>query len=128
MPLYRCTVAEGLTSLEQRALIAKEITRIHCDVTGAPPMFVHAFFAEGTEGRLPAGKQAVVLGSIRSGRTPEQKQQLVSDMRRAIASVLCRAEDEVLVATVDVPARWVMEGGELLPEPGEEEAWLARHG
>lgn len=29
--------------------------------------------------------------------------------------------------TVDVPARWVMEGGEVLPEPGEEEAWLAKH-
>jgi phenylpyruvate tautomerase PptA (4-oxalocrotonate tautomerase family) len=128
MPLYRCTVAEGLTTLEQRSLIAKEITRIHCDVTGAPPSFVHAFFADDREGRLPAGRQAVVLGSIRTGRTPEQKEQLVSDMRRAIASILGWDEDEVLVATVDVPARWVMEGGELLPEPGQEESWLERHG
>ncbi len=127
MPLYRCTVAEGLTTLEQRSLIAKEITRIHCETTGALPGFVHAFFAEDTRGRLPAGKQAVVLGSIRAGRTAEQKEQLVSEMRSAIASILGRNEDEVLVATVDVPARWVMEGGHLLPEPGEEEEWLARH-
>ncbi len=128
MPLYRCTVAEGLTTLEQRSLIAKEITRIHCETTGALPRFVHAFFAEDAKRKLPAGKQAVVLGSIRAGRTPEQKQQLVSDMRNALASILGREQDEVLVATVDIPARWVMEGGELLPEPGEEEAWLARHG
>ena len=127
MPLYRCTVAEGLTTLEQRALIAKEITRIHCEVTGAPPIFVHAFFADDTDGRLPAGRKAVVLGSIRTGRTPQQKQQLVSQMQGAVASIAGCGEAEVLVATVDVPASWVMEGGALLPEPGEEEAWLARH-
>ncbi len=127
MPLYRCTVAEGLTTLEQRSLIAKEITRIHCETTGALPGFVHAFFAEDAKRKLPAGKQAVVLGSIRAGRTPEQKQQLVSEMRSAIASILGRAADEVQVATVEVPARWVMEGGDILPEPGEEKEWLARH-
>jgi hypothetical protein len=31
------------------------------------------------------------------------------------------------VVTVDVPSKWNMEGGELLPEPGEEAEWLARH-
>ena len=127
MPLYRCRVREGLTTLAQRSHIAKEITRIHCEITGAPPAFVHAFFAEDENGELPDGKKAVVLGSIRAGRTDEQKAQLVSDMTSAVATTLGTAEDEVLVATVDIPARWVMEGGELLPEPGEEEAWLARH-
>ncbi len=127
MPLYRCMVAEGLTSLEQRALIAKEVTRIHCEVTGAPPGFVHAFFAEDSEGQLPAGKQAFVMGSIRSGRTAEQKERLVSELRSAVASTLGLAEDRVTVATLDVPASWVMEGGHVLPEPGEEEAWLAKH-
>ena len=127
MPLYRCTVAPGIAHLEQRALIAKEITRIHCDVTGAPAKFVHAFFAEDADGKLPAGKRAVVLGSIRSGRTPEQKERLHADMRRSVAATLGLAEDAVLVATVDLPARWVMEGGRLLPEPGEEAAWLEEH-
>lgn len=127
MPLYRCTVAEGLSSLEQRAFIAKEITRIHCDVTGAPPSFVHAFYAEDADGRLPAGKRAFVLGSIRAGRTPEQKQQIVSEITSAVSSTLGVGAGEVTVVTVDLPASWVMEGGELLPEPGEEEAWLARH-
>ena len=127
MPLYRCTVAEGLTSFEQRSLISKEITRIHCEITGAPPEFVHAFFAEDAEGRLPDGQQAFVLGSIRAGRTPEQKRQLASDMRRAIAKIVGRTEAEVTVVTADVPARWIMEGGDILPEPGEEAAWLARH-
>lgn len=127
MPLYRCHVAPGLTSQGQRALVAKELTRIHCEVTGAPPSFVHVFFQEDTHGRLPAGAKVFVLGSIRAGRTPEQKSRLVSEMRRATATATGVREDEVSVVTADLPARWVMEGGAVLPEPGEEEAWLAEH-
>ena len=45
-----------------------------------------------------------------------------------LADVTGRERAEVGVATVDVPSKWIMEGGELLPEPGEEAAWLAKHG
>ena len=127
MPLYRCSVAPGLSSYEQRSRIAKEVTRIHCEVTDALPGFVHTFFAEDRDGRLPAGKRAFLLGSIRRGRTPEQKQRLRDQMARALAGTLGVALDEVAVVTVDVPARWVMEGGRVLPEPGEDTAWLAAH-
>ena len=72
MPLYRCAVRAGSTREDQRARIAKEIVRIHCDVTGAPPSFVHAFFADTPPDELPEGKAAFVLGSIRWGRTYEQ--------------------------------------------------------
>lgn len=128
MPFYRCTVREGLTSVEQREQIAKEIVRVHCDVTAAPPSFVHAFFNEAADTELPEGKAAFVLGSIRAGRTDDQKARIVAELTTAIANIAGRTEDEVGVVTVDVPSHWVMEGGELLPEPGEEAAWLARHG
>ena len=36
--------------------------------------------------------------------------------------------DKVAVVTADTPARWIMEGGHVLPEPGEEADWLAKHG
>ena len=128
MPLYRCTTAPGLTSREQRGEIAGAITRIHCEITGAPPTFVHAFFAEDADAELPEGKRVFVLGSIRGGRTPEQKEKLVAEMRRAIADIADVPEPEVAVVTADMPARWVMEGGAVLPEPGEEAEWLAKHG
>ena len=127
MPLYRCAMREGLTSEEQRARIAKDVVRIHCDVTGAPPSFVHAFFSETPADELPEGRVAFVLGSIRRGRTDEQKARIVTELADAVANVLDREADRVGVATVDVPSKWIMEGGELLPEPGEEAAWLARH-
>jgi len=31
--------------------------------------------------------------------------------------------EQVAVATGDTEAKWVMEGGHMIPEPGEEEAW-----
>jgi len=127
MPLYYCTISEGSTSNEQRSRIAAELTRIHCETTGAPPAFVHVFFVEARGAGLPDGKRAMVLGSIRAGRTPEQKERLASEMGRAVAEILGRRAEEVSVSTAEIPARWVMEGGEVLPEPGEEGAWLARH-
>ena len=127
MPLYRCAVTPGLTTEAQRARIAQEIVRIHCDVTAAPPSFVHAFFTETPAEQLPEGKVAFVLGSIRWGRTDEQKAQIVSEMTNVVADVTGRLADEVGVVTVDVPSKWNMEGGELLPEPGEEAEWLERH-
>jgi phenylpyruvate tautomerase PptA (4-oxalocrotonate tautomerase family) len=126
MPLYRCSVSPGLTSYEQRSRIAKEVTRIRCEITKALPLFVHTFFGEDREGRLPPGKRAFLLRSIRAGRTPEQKQRLAAEMTSALAGALGIAPAEIAVVTVDVPARWVMEGGEILPEPGEAAAWISR--
>ena len=128
MPLYRCAVREGTTTEAERARIAKEVVRIHCDVTGAPPSFVHAFFREVPVDELPPGKQAFMFGSIRAGRSDEQKARIVSELTDVLADVTGHARDAVGVATVDVPSKWIMEGGDLLPEPGEEAAWLERHG
>ena len=128
MPLYRCAVREGLTSEAQRAAIAKEVVRVHCAVTDAPPSFVHAFFEERPAGELPEGKQAFVFGSIRAGRTAEQKARIVTELTESVAAATGLAPEAVAVVTADVPSKWIMEGGELLPEPGEEAEWLARHG
>ncbi len=127
MPLYRCIVPPKLTTYAQRAQIAEHVTRIHCEVTGGLPLFVHTFFAEDEAGMLPADKRALMLGSIRAGRTAEQKTRLVAELEQALAAVLGLAGEQVSVVTVDVPARWVMEGGDILPEPGDEAAWIARH-
>ena len=48
-------------------------------------------------------------------------------MAEAMAKTVGIEASDVGVTTADVPASWVMEGGALLPEPGEEEAWLAKH-
>lgn len=127
MPLYRCAIREGLSNETQRGQIAKEVVRIHCGVTGAPPSFVHAFFSEQPASELPDGQAAFVLGTIRWGRTDEQKAEICSELRHSVATALGCDDGEVGVMTVDIPSKWNMEGGSLLPEPGEEAEWLEQH-
>ena len=60
-------------------------------MTGAPPSFVHAFFQERPESELPAGKAAFMLGSIRWGRTDEQK----AELKANLAAVIKICEDSM---------------------------------
>jgi phenylpyruvate tautomerase PptA (4-oxalocrotonate tautomerase family) len=46
MPYYEVIVAEGVLTKERRDTVADEITKIHCEETGAPRSFVHAHFKE----------------------------------------------------------------------------------
>ena len=127
MPLYICNAQPGTIPEPARAEIAADITAIHCDVTGAPPQFVHAFFLEDAAGPPLGGHRAVVGGSIRAGRTDEQKRAIVDRIGESLRRHAGLTEDEVHVSTSDVPASWAMEGGEVMPEPGQEAAWLAAH-
>ena len=127
MPLYSCNAAPGAISDEAKPKIAADITGIHCDVTGAPPIFVHAFFFEDAPHQPLDGKKAFLFGSIRAGRNDAQKAQIVDEMRRSIHTHAGIPLDEIVVVTQDTPAKWVLEGGEIMPEPGEEAEWLAKH-
>lgn len=132
MPIYRITINEGLSSEKQRARISDEIVRVHCGVTGAPRVFVNAFFSEvgpgGPEvgsGEIPEGKVALVHASIRAGRTDEDKAEIVSDLTQSVAKILDRPAEEVAVVTNEFPANWAMEDGKVVPAPGtpEEAEW-----
>ncbi len=127
MPLYIVNNQAGLMPDEAKPKIAADITRIHCDVTGAPAKFVHVFFFE--DGPMPplGDRQAMVYGQIRHGRNDAQKAQIAAEMRGSVCEHTGLSEETVHAFTTDTPASWVMEGGDVLPEPGEEEAWLAAH-
>ncbi len=136
MPLYICAADKDAISAEAKSLIAKEVTRVHCDITGAPPSFVHCFFFDRNDAQFgllkhlfnsSIDKPFVLFGNLRAGRTEETKDRVINDMCSGVASILGVGRDQIDMATQDIPAKWVMEGGDLLPEPGEEEAWLKAH-
>ncbi|NIB43534.1 hypothetical protein HBA55_28255 [Pseudomaricurvus alkylphenolicus] len=135
MPLYLCSSKSGSIPEDKKQRISQAITEVHCHVTGAPPTFVHVFFFEADQlsilqslwGGGDSDSEYQLFGNIRSGRTDAIKSMLVGGMRQAVAEVLETELSEVTMATKDIEAKWVMEGGDLLPEPGEEEAWLERH-
>jgi len=125
MPLYRCIVPPNVTTYEQRAEIAERVTRIHCDVTGGLPLFVHTFFAEDDAGMLPADKRALMLGSIRAGRTGEQKARLVAELAQSLARVLDLA-DENGVGRYGRRARTLGDGGRGHPARARRRGGLDR--
>ncbi len=127
MPVYICNSVRGTINDAAKPMIAADITRIHCEVTGAPPQFVHAFFLEEAPHLPLEGKSAVLRGSIRSGRADTLKTQIVTEMGQSIQRHAGLKPEAVYVNLVDVPSNWAMEGGEVMPEPGEEAEWLARH-
>ncbi len=127
MPLYMCNAKPSAIEGAVKSKIAADITRIHCAVTDAPPTFVHAFFVDGAD-HLPLNdKSAIVLGTIRGGRNDGQKQQIADDITQSVHQHTGLAVDQIGVLIIETPASWVMEGGDLLPEPGEEAEWLKAH-
>lgn len=127
MPLYMCNAVKGTIPDATKAKIARDITDIHCAVTGARPTFVHIFFFEDAPRQPLNGKRVFLFGNIRSGRTADQKRSLVDRMKQSISSRADVPSSEISIKTTDVQASWVMEGGVVLPEPGEEERWLRSH-
>jgi phenylpyruvate tautomerase PptA (4-oxalocrotonate tautomerase family) len=55
MPTYFCTTVEGRLTAEQKGKIAAEITRVHCEVTGAPSFFAQVIFDEVRPGNYFMG-------------------------------------------------------------------------
>ncbi len=127
MPLYRTLIKPGLLDLDQRKAFANDVVDVHCDVTGAPRSFVHVLYAEDDDGHLDEGQVALVFGTIRNGRTGEQKAEIASRLTTALAGHAEVDPATVTAVSIDIDASRTMEGGMLLPEPGsaEEAAWKA---
>ena len=123
MPLYRCTGPQERLSDAQRERIAMAFTDIHCDLTGAPRTFVHAQFLQ--RAAVPGQPQFVLHAGIRSGRDEALARQLVRRCIEAVAEIAEVSPEDIQMRTSSTPASWILEGGRVLPEPGEEGAWLA---
>lgn len=128
MPLYQCISPEGLLDDSGREKIAGEITRIHCNATGAPPSFVNVLFLDTPRGKFfiegrPAN-HSVVLGRIRQGRDVATRQAMLRDLSQMWAHLTGQSEGELLVVLSDDPSENVMEAGLILPRPGDEDQWF----
>ena len=126
MPFYHALVRPELLDHEQRQRFARDVVDVHCDVTGAPPSFVHVLVTEDSNGLLADGRNATIDGVIRAGRTDVQKREIADRLSRALARTAAVPPESIATATTDVEASYTMEGGAILPEPGspEERAWM----
>lgn len=132
MPTYVCTTLEGRLSTEQKGKIASEITRIHCDVTGAPSYFAQVIFEEIKPSNYFMGgaplkhDQLFVYGRIRDGRAAVDKARMIALMVKAVgAAAGVQNNCGVWIYIAELPARQMVEFGHVLPEAGGESAWTA---
>jgi phenylpyruvate tautomerase PptA (4-oxalocrotonate tautomerase family) len=129
MPLYSCNVPAGALTDDQKDDLAKAITRIHSEVTGAPPDLVHVTYDElAAADNYTAGEPSsdtIITGHIRAGRSDADKQRLLRELAGASAAITHRPLDTIVVVIRDVPPKYILESGEIVPELDEEDAWLA---
>jgi phenylpyruvate tautomerase PptA (4-oxalocrotonate tautomerase family) len=66
----------------------------------------------------------LITGWIRAGRAASEKTRLAKDISASCSRVTRIPEARMLVIIQDSPARFAVEGGRVLPEPGAEDDWL----
>jgi len=126
MPVYTCTTVRSMLSADAKAGLAGEITRIHSEVNHVPGTYIIVVFNElapenvYTDAR-PA-QPLLINGAPRGRNQPTGRRG-----RGGGFSVTGISSDRVLVVIQNSPAHFAVEGGRVLPAPGEEEAWLKRH-
>lgn len=130
MPTYVFTTAKPLTA-EQRAKLVASVTEIHHVEATAPRFFVQVIFQSVEPGSISIGGGAAALdhvwvrADIRAGRSKEQKAKMLTRIMAETSAILGVSDQDVWVYISDIPAEGVLEFGAVLPEPGQEEAWLA---
>ncbi|MDP4006714.1 tautomerase family protein [Methylobacterium sp. NEAU K] len=130
MPTYAFTTMKHL-SPEQRGKLVESVTTIHQVEATAPRYFVQVVFYTVEPGSMFIGGEAApdnhvwVRADIRAGRTREQKAAILKRIMRETGEILSVSTESVWVYISDIPAEGVAEFGNVLPQPGDEEAWLA---
>ena len=130
MPTYAFSTAMELTA-EQRAKLVESVTSIHQIEATAPRYFVQVIFYQVEAGSIFIGGEVAssdhvwVRADIRAGRTNEQKAKILRRIMQETSEILGISEQSVWVYISDIPAQGVLEFGNVLPEPGGEEQWLA---
>lgn len=131
MPTYFCTSASGRLTVEQKANIAGEITRIHSEVTGAPTSFAQVIFREVVPddwfmgGKPLTHEHIFIYGHIRAGRAAVDKVRMIRLMAEAVAlAAQVESRRAVWIYLNELAPRQMIEFGHLLPEPGDEHDWM----
>ena len=130
MHVYTCTTTTTTLNEKSKKDLAAEITRIHAEINRVPSTYVNVVFHELPKGNIftDSAPSSVLLinGWAREGHPADETTQLVIDIARASSRITGLPAENILVVIQSSPARFAVEGGRVLPEPGQEAAWLAR--
>lgn len=123
MPVYSLTSKEVIP-VKQKQLLVDLFTDTHCNIMIAPEQFVHVLFSDG----IPIANQhkLYIHANVRKGRAQDKIDLLVETLKTKCAEILRIPTEKVYVNLLEINAKWIMEGGHVMPDPGEEDEWMAK--
>ena len=123
MPLYGLTSRKNLAPAVKQELVDL-FTTAHCSIMVAPEQFVHVVFFEGIP--LLKNKSLYVHANVRLGRTKEQIDKAREAFTTGCAKILKVNKDKIHINMMEIDGKWAMEGGFVMPSPGEEDEWMEK--
>ena len=129
MPIYTLTTTASTLNAQVKAKLAGEIATIHSQINHVPSTYVNVVFHElppdgvYTDG-VPANP-VLVNGWVRAGHPQADTTHLATGIAAAVTRIAGVDAQRVLVVMLSSPASSAVEGGRVLPEPGQEQAWIA---
>lgn len=120
MPVYEFTAPTGAATLDHKAEIARAVTRVHSEVTGAPEHYVHCSFTEAPSGSMFVSGEETrsprMMGLIRSGRSKELRGRLLHGIADAWSEITGDPKEELAIFLYEVPGANCLEYGSVLSE------------
>jgi phenylpyruvate tautomerase PptA (4-oxalocrotonate tautomerase family) len=118
MPLYTAITEDGFVSDEEKAKIAKEITRIHTAVMKVPNSFVRVVFLSYAKGSgYAAGEKtstAALNCVLRSGHTDEDKTELLKQLWSMFQDLTGIPTNQLALSLQEIPSSNAMEMGQIM--------------
>jgi phenylpyruvate tautomerase PptA (4-oxalocrotonate tautomerase family) len=129
MPTYVCSAPEGLLDSQKKSAIAKAMTQLHAEYTGAPAYLVQTVIEEKPAGNRflggePSADHIWVRADIRGGRLPEKRSALMVAICKDVSRISGVPEEKIFVYVCNLEPTDTLEYGRVLPQPGQEQAWF----
>jgi len=131
MATYSLYYAGLSLTTHQKFTIAKAITKIHADVTGAEAYFAQVIFKEldlhdcFIGGVLLDEPHIFLNGQIRAGRSEQTKKQLLVEIEIAIQSISKIAGHQIWAYIDEIIPGQMIEYGQILPTVGDDKVWFS---
>lgn len=123
MPLYMLTSKQIISPSNKQKLVDL-VVDAHCTIMVAPEQFVHVAFSDGVP--IEGNNDLYIQATVRIGREKDQVVRLNDALQKGAAEIFQIQENKIYVNLLEIESNWVMEGGHVMPPPGEEDEWMER--
>ncbi|MDY3051812.1 MAG: tautomerase family protein [Ndongobacter sp.] len=129
MPTYTVYVQHDVLTEEQEQKIAEAITQAHSKTTGAPRYYVQVILTGNYGGRrfvggLPSERQLWIHGDIRSGRTDEQRKELMLALMDGVSKAADIEQDDIWIDLNEIQPTSILKYKTVFPPAGKEKEWF----